>query len=167
VSAKILTFPKTEEETGGRSVDEEIAELKAALHELVQPAPKVTAEEPAAATARPEEMERSGECDRLFAEAEMDRQERGFVLAQREFLLAQCYTDAERAYLEESLANRLECHCEVCEAGGNCCGGPFGLTIGELLAAAYDEDLPVTSISPKNRKLILKAATELAARLAG
>ena len=39
------------------------------------------------------------------------------------------------------------------------------MTIGELLAAAYDEDLPVTSISPKNRKLILKAATELAARL--
>jgi hypothetical protein len=63
-------------------------------------------------------MERSGECDRVFAEAEMDRQEREFVLAQR-------HTDAERAYLEERLANLTECHCEVCEAGGNCCGGPL------------------------------------------
>jgi hypothetical protein len=80
-------------------------------------------------------------------------------------VLAQCHTDAERAYLAESLATLPECHCEVCEAGGNCCGGPFGWSIGELLAAAYDEDLPVTSISPKNRKLILKAASELAARL--
>jgi hypothetical protein len=75
-------------------------------------------------------------------------------------------TDAERAYLKQSLANLLaKCNCRVCEAGGNCCGGPFGWTIGELLAAAYDEDLPVTSISPKNRKLILKAASELAAKL--
>ena len=166
MSAKILTFPNAQE-AAERNVDEEIAELKAALNKLVQTAPKVTAEEPDAAAARLEEMERSGKCDCIFAETEIDRQEREFVLVQREFVLAQCHTPAERVFLEESLANLPECHCEVCEAGGNCCGGPFGLTIGELLAAAYDEDLPVTSISPKNRKLILKAATELAARLTG
>jgi hypothetical protein len=162
MSATILTFPKTEEEASERSVEEEIAYLKVALrtavNELVQPAPRVTREEPAAAAVPPEEMERWGDCDRILAEAEMDRQERKFVLTQ-------CHTDAERAYLEENLANLSECHCEVCEAGGNCCGGPFGWTIGELLAAAYDDGIPVSSISPKNRRLIVKAATELAAKL--
>jgi hypothetical protein len=53
VSAKIPTFPKVEEEAAERSVDGEIAALKAALNELVQPGPKITAEEPAAAAARP------------------------------------------------------------------------------------------------------------------
>jgi hypothetical protein len=71
--------------------------------------------------------------------------------------------------LTKDLAAELvgtDCSCEVCEAGGNCCSSPIGSTIGELLAAAHDQALPAASIGPKNRRLILKAATELAPRLA-
>jgi hypothetical protein len=70
------------------------------LNESVELALRLGTDEPGAAAARPEEMECSGESAPIFAECEIDRRE-------REFVLAQCHTDAERAYLKQSLANLL------------------------------------------------------------
>ncbi len=53
------------------------------------------------------------------------------------------------------------CDCEICKAGGDCCGEPIATSIGDLLGKVYDLGLTPGMVAPRNRDVIQRAAREV------